>query len=531
MSLDYSDYRNRLLGKILAHYAQHTPDTIFLAAGERRISYGDAYRQACELAQGLRERGIAKGDRLCIFMGSSPEFVLLAFAANLVGAHWIPVNTDYRGAWLADTLADSDPALIVTDAEHAPRLQAVATTLPVCVHGDFSADGDTWFAFEQLARPVDGFVAADLVYGDTASIMWTSGTTGKSKGVMQSHNAWIRSALSATEIGAMRAGDVSYNCLPLYNSAAWVTGVYPALVTGTTCAMDPAFSASTFWDRVRYYGATHVFTLGAMHMFLWAAPETDNDSDNAVRSAQMVPMPDEIRDPFKKRFGIPAIHQGFGQSEIMLLMRRIDDGVTDWPPNSLGEPAKDIEIALLDYEGQPVAVGEAGEVCIREKSPHVLFNGYFNNDEANRSAFQGDWYHTGDLLKQDEAGHYYFVDRKKDLIRYKGRSVSSVAIEAVARNHPAVESAAAFGIPSQELRSEHEIMLAVIPRAGSSLEPETLARFINDNAPYFFVPRYIECVASLPMTPTQKVQKNQLRERGLTDNTWDAKAAGFVVER
>ncbi len=529
--LDYSDTGNRILGKILAHYALETPETVFLAAGERRITYAQAYSQACELAQGLRERGLGKNDRLCIYMGSSPEFVLVSFAANLIGAHWIPVNTDYRGVWLADTISDSDPALIVTDAEFAPRLQAVESSLPVCVFGDFADIGEGWFSFDELSRPVNNFRAEELAYGDTASIMWTSGTTGKSKGVMQSHNAWIRSALSATEMGKMTAGDVAYNCLPLYNSAAWVTSVYPALTIGATCAIDPAFSASTYWDRVRYYGATHIFTLGAMHMFLWAAPELPNDNDNEIRSSQMVPMPDDIRPLFKKRFGIPAIHQGFGQSEIMLLMRRIDDGVREWPPNSLGDPAKDIEVALLDDDGNPVPVGEAGEVCIKEKSPHVLFNGYFNNEEANRSAFKDGWYHTGDLLKQDAEGYYYFVDRKKDLIRYKGRSVSSVAIEAISRGHPAVESAAAYGIASKELESEHEIMLAVIPRKGATIEPAELARFINDNAPYFFVPRYIECVDSLPMTPTQKVQKNHLRERGLTDNTWDAKAAGFVIER
>ncbi|MFT5033121.1 MAG: crotonobetaine/carnitine-CoA ligase [Bacteroidia bacterium] len=529
--LDYFDKGNRLLGNILAHYAQETPDAVFLAFGERRISYADVYRQACEIAQGLRERGLGKNDRLCIFMASSPEFVVVSFAAKFIGAQMIPGNTDYRGVWLADTIVDSDPALIVTDAEYAQRLQAVATSLPVCVFGDCEASSDDWFSFDELSRPATNFQAEDLVYGDTASIMWTSGTTGKSKGVMQSHNAWIRSALSANEMGKMTASDVSYNCLPLYNSAAWVTSVYPALMIGATCAIDPAFSASTFWNRVRFYGATHVFTLGAMHMFLWAAPAAENDADNVIRSAQMVPMPDDIREPFKKRFGIPVIHQGFGQSEIMLLMRRIDDGVTQWPPNSLGAPAKDIEVALLDEQGQPVAVGEAGEVCIQEKSPHVLFNGYFNNEEATRSAFKDGWYHTGDLLKQDAEGYYYFVDRKKDLIRYKGRSVSSVAIEAVARNHPAVASAAAYGIESEELSSEHEIMLAVIPQENTSIDPQALARFINDNAPYFFVPRYIECVESLPMTPTQKVQKNQLRERGLTANTWDAKAAGFVIER
>ncbi len=524
VALDFDRHENRVLSTILAHYAETRPDAVFLQADERCLSYAEVYAQAQCYAAGLQTMGLNQGDRLCLYMGSSPEFILLAFAANLIGVHWIPVNTDYRGAWLRDTLNDSQPKLVITDAGFNARLAEIDIDPDVSVRvlGDNDAD---------LFGDVSALHVPAIHYGDTASIMWTSGTTGKSKGVMQSHNAWVRSALSAAQMGGVTDGDVAYNCLPLYNSAAWVTGIYPALVTGTTCALDPVFSASTFWDRTRYYNASHVFTLGAMHMFLWAAPALESDRDNPVRSAQMVPMPDAIREPFKERFGIDAIHQGFGQSEIMLLMRRFDDGNKSWPPNSLGTPAADIDVALLDENDQPVPAGQPGEVCIREKSPHVLFNGYFNNAAATREAFRNDWYHTGDLLRQDDEGHYYFVDRKKDLIRYKGRSVSSVAIEAIARNHPAISSVAVFGVPSRELESEHEIMLVAILETGQTVSEEELARFINQNAPYFFVPRYIEFVSELPMTPTQKVQKNKLRERGLTPSTWDAKAAGFEVER
>ncbi|WP_372780324.1 AMP-binding protein [Litorivivens sp.] len=518
---DYSVNDNRVLGNILAYFAQQRPSTDFLVADDRRITYAEAYTTAQRLAAGLQAQGLSAGDRLCLYLSSSPDFVLLALAANLAGIHWIPVNTDYRGQWLAETLKDSAPSLVVTDTAFQSRLAEVSVAAPVIVLGA---------TCEELLSDAD-FKAPSIAYGDTASIMWTSGTTGKSKGVMQSHNAWVRSALSAAEMGGVDRGDVAYNCLPLYNSAAWVTGIYPALVTGTTCAMDPAFSATTFWERTRFYQATHVFTLGAMHMFLWNAPPQASDADNPVRSAQMVPMPDAIREPFKQRFGINAIHQGFGQSEIMLLMRRYDDGVTPWPPNSLGTPADDIEVALFNDSDEPVAVGEPGEICVREKSPHVLFNGYFNNPQATEQAFHGGWYHTGDLLKQDEAGHFYFVDRKKDLIRYKGRSVSSVAIESVARSHPGISDVAVYGVASAELESEHEIMLAAIPVPGAEVSEAELARHINDNAPYFFVPRYIEFVEQLPMTPTQKVQKNKLRERGLTEHTWDAKAADFEVQR
>ncbi|WP_187276340.1 AMP-binding protein [Parahaliea maris] len=518
------------MSTVFRHWAELAPDRDFLLAGNDRLTYVEAYGQACRYAGGLAARGVGRDDRVAIFMDSCPEFVLVSLACSLVGAQWIPINTDYRGEWLRQTLADSDPKLLVTDQRYLPRVEELCKGVVEDIIVREGAPG--YPGLEDLQAQSQGhFEPAGLDPGDVASVMWTSGTTGRSKGVMQSHNAWVRSALSAAEMGAMSPGDVVYNCLPLYNSAAWVANIYPALVSGIAVAIDPAFSAGNFWDRTRHYGATHVFTLGAMHMFLWKAPEQADDADNPVRSATMTPMPHDIHRAFCERFGIESINQGFGQSEIMLLTRNHDDGVRELVPNALGEPADDLEVALLDEQNRPVAVGEVGEFCVKPRGEHILFNGYFNNPEATAEAFSGGWYHTGDLGKQDEQGNYFFVDRKKDLIRYKGRSVSSLAIEAIARRHPAIKDVAVYGITSAELSSEHEIMLAAVLNPEAVCSPAELARFINDNAPYFFVPRYIEFMPELPMTPTQKVRKVEMRQRGIADTTWDARAAGFEVER
>ncbi|MDO8863044.1 AMP-binding protein [Haliea sp. E1-2-M8] len=529
-TLDYNKEENRVLGNILRHQAETTPGKDFLIDGERHITYSEAHDAACHYAAGLRQLGVQQGDRVCIFMNSCPEFVLVSFACNLLGAPWVPINTDYRGEWLQQTLVDSKPRITVTDREYLSRLAELGDAFMANV---VIKEPDAGFPSltELLSTPIDSSLPAVLQRGDVASIMWTSGTTGRSKGVMQSHNAWMRAALSAANIGGMHEGDMIYNCMPLYNSAAWVTSIFPALVTGIAVGMDSAFSASHFWERTRFYGATHIFTLGAMHMFLWNAPERPDDSDNPVRSATMTPMPHDIHRPFCQRFGIQAIQQGFGQSEIMQLISRFDDGVSELFPNALGTPVDDLEVALLDDVNRPVPVGDVGEFCVKPKAEHILFNGYFNDPDATEKAFVDGWYRTGDLGKQDGAGNYFFVDRKKDLIRYKGRSVSSVAVESIARRHPGISDVAAFGVPSVELSSEHEIMLAVVAKPNSSVSEEALARHINDNAPYFFVPQYIEIVESLPMTPTQKVRKVELRERGVTNTTWDARAAGFKVTR
>jgi crotonobetaine/carnitine-CoA ligase len=370
----------------------------------------------------------------------------------------------------------------------------------------------------------------DIRFGDTAAVLWTSGTTGRAKGVMQSHNAWVRGAESGAVTSGTKEGEVMYCCLPMHNSAAWVACVYRALVTGLPVGMDAEFSASRFWDRCRHSGATQIFTLGAMHMFLWQAPERSDDTDNPVRHASMIPLPDALIDPIKKRFGIQTLDQGYGQSEVMGLVHRIDDGRT-WKPRCLGVPLPGIEFRLLDDQDREVPSGEVGEFCVRPTEPFTLFSGYFNDPEATVRAWRNLWYHSGDLGSRDEDGDYFFVDRKADYIRYKGRSVSSFAIEAAVGAHPAVAECAAHGVTSAELESEAEVKVVVVLKQGQQLNAETLARFVNDNAPYFFVPRYIEFVDQLPHTPTGRVQKFKLRERGVTNETWDRDGAGFVVAR
>ena len=232
-----------------------------------------------------------------------------------------------------DTIFNSDPEIIITDKSNFHSIASIpklrSKTIYVLAEKEWfeknNSNEKEILSVDNLLGHSSEFELPNQHYGETTSILWTSGTTGAPKGVMQSNNTWIRSALSSIELGEIKGGDIAFNCMPLYNSAAWVTSIYPALLTGTTCAIDTKFSASKFWDRTRYYSATHIFTLGAMHMFLWNLPRRSNDGENPVRSAQMIPMADEIIPLFKKRFNINALHEGFGVSEIMHLMRRHDN--------------------------------------------------------------------------------------------------------------------------------------------------------------------------------------------------------------
>jgi crotonobetaine/carnitine-CoA ligase len=541
--LDFDDTADRLLGRTLLRQSEQIPDDDFLVWDDLHFSFGRTNELANASASAFTELGVRAGDNVAFYLETCPDWVWLTLGLNKLGAVWVPTNTDYKGRWLAESLEDSRARVLVTDAALLPRIAELyakggdAGAPPfehVVVRGDVDATGSgleiPMTPIDELTRlPAGEPPSPGISYGDTAAILWTSGTTGRSKGVMQSHNVWVRAALDGTRSAGVRQGDVLYSCLPMYQSAAWVANIYQALVAGVPCAIDPRFSASEFWDRTRHYGATVTFTLGAMHMFLWNAPERADDSENPLRSAGMVPMPDDLVPRFLERFGMERIYQGYGQSEVMGMLQR-RHGRT-YEANSIGEAMGGLEVTLKGEQDLEIASGEVGELCVRPMEPYVIFNGYFRDPQATLRATTNLWYHTGDLGRKNEAGDYFFVDRKADYIRFKGRNISSFAVEAACSAHASVLLCAAHGVVSEQLSSEAELKVCVVLKPGAALSEEALARFVNDTAPYFFVPRYIELMDALPQTPTGRVQKYKLRERGVTEETWDAQAAGFVITR
>ena len=534
--LDLTDTRNRILPKMLTLQAQQGGDTEFLITDERRLTFAQAEEECNRIAAGLRALGVQPGDRICFYLDSGIETVLLALATNKLGAIWVPINTDYKGVWLSETIQRSRAKVLVTEVALQDRLLEVADALSdvkwVVLGPDDQItlpDAISFAALEDHAPITPDYAGMD--YGDTCAVLWTSGTTGKSKGVLQSHNCWIRPIAQAASIYfESREGDVIYNVLPLYNSGAWITAVFRALYEGIPVVLEKRFSVTTFWDRIRHFGATQTFTLGAMHHFLFNSPAKEDDQDNPLRIAQMVPMPEPMVKPFSERFGVKLLPMGLGQSEAMLICTPVNC-LGKVPFSSLGMPLDDTELALLDDDGKPVADGEVGEICIKCLQPNLIFNGYFDDPKATEEAFRNGWYHTGDVGKKDPSGAYWFVDRKKDALRYAGRNISTMEVEMVLRKHPMVQDVAAFGIPSNEVKGESLLKLNVVLKPDADITYEQMAEYINQNAPYYFVPQYMEFVDTLPYTPTNKVQKFKLREQGITPGTWVLKESGYQVQR
>ena len=536
--LELNDTADRHLGRLLELQATHNGATIFLINDEQGVSFAEAEDLSNRLASGFKALGVSKGDRVCFLMGNLPEMVLMCLALNKLGAIWVPICTDYKGEWLLQTIKRSQPSLLVTDGEHAQRLSEVLdllSPLPVIALGDNGGNlADAIDYHSLLAHPPFQADYSQHHYGDTCAILWTSGTTGRSKGVMQAHNNWIRSTLlGAGLMYHSQPGDIVYCVLPLYNSGAWLTCILRALMTGIGCAMDQKFSARSFMDRVKHFNATQTFAVGAMSVFLMNTPEQSDDADNPLREACLAPIPPDKWQAFEQRFGVKLLRTGMGQSECLLTLNQEHcDPSIEIPVYSLGFPPPDAEVGLFDDAGEEVPDGQTGEICIRPLAPHILFNGYFDDPQTTADAYRGDWFLTGDLARKDpQTGAFYFVDRKKDAVRFAGRNISTLEVESVVLRHPQVREAAAFGIASEQMASEDELKLNVVLHEGEALSAEQLCEFINQNAPHYFVPRYLEFVDTLPYTPTNKVQKFTLREAGINERTWDRNNSDFKIQK
>jgi crotonobetaine/carnitine-CoA ligase len=532
--VDLSSPQNRVFPRILQQQAEHNGDTEFLLNDTQRITFAQADDISSRLASGLQSLGVGSGDRVALYLGNCPEFVLLTLAINKLGAVWVPVSTDYKGEWLLDTIERSRPKILITDSEAVGRVEPLREQLDIA---EWVLLGDTatsrMHSYQSLVRSeplLSDYAQQD--YGDTSAILWTSGTTGKSKGVMQNSNGWIRAIdQGASLMFDSRPGDVIYCALPLFNTGAWITSIYRALMEGIPCVIEAKFSVHNFWQRVELFQATQTFLIGAMGVFLWNAPARAEDASTTLRTAMIVPFPPDLWDAFEQRFGLHIVTAGLGMSECQLVANQLSATVAI-PPYALGYPPSDIELRLCDDDGNEVAVGAAGEMCVKPLVPHVLFNGYFDNAQGTAAAYRGEWFLTGDMARQDpETGALFFVDRKKDAVRFAGRNISTLEVEGVFRRHPSVSDVAAFGIPSAEMDSEDELKVNVVLKEGEAASAEDLCRFVNENAPHYFVPRYLDFVESLPYTPTNKVQKFKLREQGVADTTWDRKTAGFKVQR
>ena len=504
--------------------AEHPGRDFMLFEDGARWTYAQALQHVRRHAAGLAALGVGRGDYVLSWQANGPMAVTSFLALNWLGAVYVPINTGYRGALLEHVIEKSGARLMLADGRLVDRLATIGTSdlERVLVLGDEALElpGIERVAAEQLTAAGDTPPEPALAAKDTHMVIFTSGTTGPSKGVLSSY---IHSYTSATGFRNIGPGDRNLMQLPMFH----VGGPYAvlwALIYGGSSVVIEAFSVSRFWETVRKYEITTVGLLGAMTQFLMKQPESPDDRKHTLRSVIIAPF-DESAIAFGKRFGVPTFTE-FNMTELAVPLWA---GPNPTVPGTVGQPRVGFELRLVDANGHEVPVGEAGELVVRAETPLTISHGYLNDAEATARTWRDGWFHTGDLLRRDANDNYFFVDRLKDAIRRRGESISSFEVESAILKHPAVREAAVVPVPAEE--SEDEVMAIIALKPGSTLEPAGLIEYLSDKLAYFMIPRYLRILDTLPKTPTQKVEKHALRAEGVTEDTWDREQAGIRIGR
>jgi crotonobetaine/carnitine-CoA ligase len=521
----------RTLPGLLDARAQERPDQVFLYVDDVPLTYGALRSRSLSAANRLVELGVGPGDAVAVLMENCPEYLDVLFATMRLGGLYVPVNTAFRGDFLSHQLRDSRTKVVVVDADLLPRVEEVAADLPelrvVLVRkGSGAIAGVDVLPVETLADRDPTPVPHLPAWNDLCALFYTSGTTGPSKGAALTQHYLTAAGQAVAEAWRLEPHETVYGAVPLFHFSGMLGAVMSALVTGSTAVLDRWFSVTTAWDRIRRYNASGFVGVGPMVMMLWGLPPDPSDADLPIRFISAAPIPTDVWPQIEKRYGCKVVTM-YGMTEAFpITVLGVDD---DCAPGSAGVPTPLWDLRLVDDADAEVPVGEVGEVVVRPRAPHVMFEGYFNRPEATLGQLRNLWFHTGDLARRDADGNLWFVDRKKDAVRRRGENISSFEVEAALAAHPDVEAVAMIGVPSEV--GEQDVKVCVVRREGSALTEAGLLDFAADRMPYFAVPRYVELVADLPRNATGRVLKYQLREQPLTPATWDREAAGYRLRR
>jgi crotonobetaine/carnitine-CoA ligase len=494
--------------------ARAHPERPFLITREEQLSYGEVDRRVDAAAAAWQQLGVAKGDRVAFMLENSSELVLAWLGLAKLGAIMVGLNSRWKAGEVAYALTKVRPRHVLAAGAHLATVRAAGAERPL-----EPAEVLSGTAVEH-ARP-------ELCAADDISFIFTSGTTGYPKAVRQTHGNYVLTGQATPGWYGLGDGDRFYCCLPLTHVNAQTYQTMGAIGCGGALILVERFSASRFWDDVHAFRANAFNFIGALLAILANADPGPHEQGHALKTLYGAPsMPHPELQQIEERFGGVRIISGFGMSETTFGL--IEDSEGERRSLSMGKPRQHPsglfanEARVVDEHGREAPPGEVGELTLR--SP-ALMRGYFDDAEQTAEVLRAGWLHTGDYARRDADGFFYYVDRKKDLVRRRGENVSSLEVETVLALHPAVEEAAVIGVPSE--LTDEDVLALVQLAPGRDVDPAELAAWCAERLADFKVPRYIQLVDDLPRTSTGKVQKAQLRAAGAEPSVWwDREAAG-----
>ncbi len=521
----------RTIVDLLRARLDRDPDGEYLDVAGTKVSAADVADTGGRIASVLHDLEVPAGGRVATLVENSPEAMFAWWGTILAGAVAVPINTAYKGEYLRHQLADSASTVLLVEPSLLDRAVRVAGDIATLQHVVVLGD-EAWHARLAAATPA---APASVEPSDLGTFIYTGGTTGPSKGCMLSHR--YHEVLSR-QIGICwrrTADDVVWTPLPMFHFNAIVTAVLGPLVYGGRAAIERRFSVSRFWSEMNRTGATVTSTLGTMAYLL--AHDVDRpemprsgapEANTSLRLIGAAPLPVEVDGVLRERFGVDTFSGAYGTTEASLVSWQ-PPGVEN-KPNAAGVINDEhFDVRIFDDRDHELPPGTDGEIVLRPKRAHTMFEGYWGRPEATVDASRNWWYHTGDIGRIDEDGYLFFVDRKADYLRRRGENISSFEVERILMSHGSLADVAVHAVPSAI--TEDDLKVTATVKEGATLTEDDLFRWCIDQLPYFALPRYIEFRAELPRSPVGRVLKRELREEGVTPSTWDVETSGITYER
>ncbi len=541
-------------GELMKHKAESVGEKVYLTYirdfdrnVEEKYTYRDMHLLSNRLGNGLERLGLERGDGISLIEINSPEFLFTLFGAVKLAAYTVLVNTGLKGESLQYIIDHSDSKAVIIHWSLLENYRAIEDELPKVQHvivdvNESPPDFELPEGMISLPRVMEA-PEEDLdnkpELGDMSLLIYTSGTTGLPKATTFLYGrTFMGVALHApTFIAHMmgRPGDVLYTCLPLFHGNALQLTSLPGFAAEFPVILSKRFSASRFWDIIRKYGVTNFNLLGSMPHFLLKQPEQPNDRDNPVWRVNSAACPKELVERFENRFGV-KVYEGYGAVDGGGFMLGTY-GREDIPVGTMGTPPDGVTAEIMDDDGNLLGPDQPGELVfhVKEEEKEQRKVVYYKDEEAGKSRIQQGpdgrlWFHTGDLATKDANGWFYFVDRKKDAIRRRGENIAAWSIERVVNQHEKVLESAAYGVKSEEY-GEDEVMVAVVLRPGERLTAVELLDFCQDKMANFMIPRFIDFVEKLPKSEVHRIMKRFLKDRGVTETTFDREKAGYQIPK
>lgn len=501
-----------------------TPEKVFLIFKDQEDTYENFFKTVNKIANGYLSLGVKKGDKIAILLPNCLEFPRCWLAANMIGAVMVPVNGRFVDKEAQYVLNHSEARLLVTSNFHLDMVKRIRKYLPVLetiINIDNPNDGDS-IPFSDILENPEYLKQIDIKEKDLAVILYTSGTTGNPKGCMASHYYFLNLGDIQGRLFQLTSKDRVFTAQPFYYmDPQWNTIM--VMAKNATLVFSERFSTSKFWNQIRQYKITCFYCIGSMTSFLYNMPPSELDAQHYLRMVQTSGIPPRIHKAWEERFNVP-VYEIFASTETTADIAVSPDMDRKAGTANIGRPVYYREAKIVDKSDVEMPNGEVGEIILKRAKD--MMTGYYKDPEATEQAFQGGWFHSGDLGYKDEDGDFHFVGRKKDIIRRGGENISALSIEHILMSHPKILDAAVIPVPDN-IRGE-EVKAYLVLNSDEDLSYEEIVIFCEKNMAAFKIPRYFEFKDSLPKTPSERVQKQKLIEEkdDLTRGSYDRLATG-----